>query len=135
MENKYLGELSDEKYAFIKKYDLKLSEDMCWYSDKNHSIRRVYFRHHFLLKNNMLEILFRKYQLCYAKLKYFRTNLSQYEYCKYTPFHGFIITELWDAEFFKHKNSGHYIDLRYLSTITEIELFDNLIRQLEEKQN
>lgn len=130
---KYLTELSDDKINFIKKYDLKLSNDMRWYSDKNNSIERIYFKHSFMLNNNMLEILFRKYQLCFAKIKYFRENLDRYSFYKHTPFDSFIETEFWDTEFFKHNKSGYYIDLRYLSQITEIKVFEKLIADLESK--
>lgn len=132
MEEKYLMELSDEKRNFVEKYSMKLSKDLRWYSDKNNSIARTYFRHNFLLENGMLEILLRKYQICFAKLKYFRIHLQEYEFYKYDPFKGFVSSELWDTEFLKHKKSGRYIDLRYLSEITKIAVFEELIRSLEE---
>ena len=129
---KYMMELNADKTNFIKKYNLKLSDNMCWYSDKNNSIARIYFKHSFLVSNGMLEILFRKYQLCFAKIKYFRSNLQKYSFYKYDPFHHFIETELWDAEFFKHNKSGCFIDLRFLSQITEIEVFEQFIKSLED---
>lgn len=130
---KYISELSTEKLNFIKKYDLKLYKNMCWYSNKNNSIARTYFKHSFLVNNGMLEILFRKYQLCFAKIKFFRLNLESYSFYRYDPFQNFIQTELWDAEFFKHNKSGRYIDLRFLSQITELHIFEQLIQSLEDE--
>ena len=60
---------------------------------------------------------------CFAKLKYFRENMEKYETFKYDPKDGFIRTEMWDTEFFKHKKSGRFIDLRYLQQITELSVF------------
>ena len=38
---------------------------------------------------------------------------------------------MWDAEFFKHKKSRRFIDLRYLQQITELEIFLNFVKWLE----
>ena len=45
--------------------------------------------------------------------------------------HDNIETEFWDIEFFCHKKSGKYIDLRYLQQITEIEVFLEFVNWLE----
>ena|GEM_PF-6653190 len=54
MKEVYLSDLTDDKINFIKKYQLKLSEDMRWYSDHNQSLARVYFKHQFLVQNGIL---------------------------------------------------------------------------------
>ncbi|MBK5722982.1 hypothetical protein JGH11_19110, partial [Dysgonomonas sp. Marseille-P4677] len=76
-------------------------------------------------------IIFRIYKLCFAKVDYFRHNIQKYEPYKYHYKDGFIETELWDIEFFRHKKSGYYIDLRFLQSITDIEVFIKLVAELE----
>lgn len=125
------NELSAEKVLFIEKYALQSSSDLKWYTKKNNTPARLYFSHHFVKTNGVMEILFRKYQFCFAKLKYFRANMQHYQPAKYHPAQGFINTELWDAEFFMHKNSEKYVDLRFLQQITELDVFLNLTAWLE----
>ena len=131
LEEKLKNELSEDKISYINKYKLKLNDKRQWMTTKNNVPERVYFSHNFILKNTILEVIFRKYQLCYAKLKYFRENFDKFSYFKYDPKLGFIETEFWDIEFFCHKKSGKYIDLRYLQQITEIEVFLEFVNWLE----
>ena len=131
LEEKLKNKLSEDKINYINKYKLKLNDKRQWVTTKNNVPERVYFSHNFILKNTILEVIFRKYQLCYAKLKYFRENLDKFSYFKYDPKLGFIETEFWDIEFFCHKKSGKYIDLRYLQQITEIEVFLEFLNWLE----
>ena len=123
--------LSADKINFLDKYELKSSPDLRWYSEKNNSPARVYFKHQFLLDNEILEIVFRKYQLCFAKIKYFRGNLEKYDAYKYDTLAGFIPVALWDAEFFRHKRSNKFIDFRQLQQITDIQFFQDLTQQLD----
>ena len=123
--------LPTDKIKFIEKYALHASTDLKWKTTKNNTPARLYFSHKFLVNNYILEIIFRKYQLCFAKLKYFRANIHKFEPYKYHPDQEFIKVELWDVEFFKHIKSGKFIDLRYLQQITEIEIFEELINQLD----
>ena len=128
-------ELTPEKIKFMEKYCLFSTGDLKWYTDKNNTPERVYFSHKFLKSNGIMEVLFRKYQFCFAKLKYFRENMEKYETFKYDPDNGFVKTEMWDAEFFKHKKSGKFIDLRYLQQITKLEVFLSFTEQLENAGN
>ena len=125
------NELSSEKIKFLEKYRLFSTDDLKWQTNKNNTPERIYFSHKFLKNNGIMEILFRKYQFCFAKLKYFRENLEKFETFKYDPENGFVETEMWDAEFFKHKKSRRFIDLRYLQQITELEIFLNFVKWLE----
>lgn len=135
MEMKLRNELSEEKQKYIDKYFLKLNTRRKWVTTMNNISERVYFSHNFILKNNILEIVFRKYHLCFAKIKYFRSNLDKYLFYKYDTKKGFIQTELWDSEFFFHKKSEKFIDLRYLQQITKIEIFNEFIDWLENDDN
>ena len=131
LEEKLKAELSEEKIKFIQKYSLEINSKRQWITRKNNTPERLYFSHRFILRNNILEIVFRKYQLCFAKLKYFRANIEKYDFYKHTPKENFIKTELWDAEFFYHKQSGTMIDFRYLQQIRKVEDFLELIEWLD----
>jgi hypothetical protein len=131
LERKLRSELSEEKLKFIDKYRLELNSRRRWICRKNQTPERVYFSHKFILNNSILEIISRKYQLCFVKLKYFRKNLDKYDFLKYDPEKGFCKTELWDAEFFRHIKSERIIDLRYLQQIRNVEVFNRLLEWLE----
>ena len=131
LEEKLKAELSEEKIKFIEKYSLEINSKRQWITRRNNTPERLYFSHKFILRNNILEIVFRKYQLCFAKLKYFRANIEKYDFYKHTPKENFIKTELWDAEFFYHKQSGTMIDFRYLQQIRKVEDFLELIEWLD----
>ena len=131
LEEKLKAELSEEKIKFIQKYSLEINSKRQWITRKNNTPERLYFSHKFILRNNILEIVFRKYQLCFAKLKYFRANIEKYDFYKHTPKENFIKTELWDAEFFYHKQSGTMIDFRYLQQIRKVEDLLELIEWLD----
>ena len=131
LQEKLKAELSDEKIKFIEKYSLEINSKRQWITRKNNTPERLYFSHKFILRNNILEIVFRKYQLCFAKLKYFRANIEKYDFYKHTPKENFIKTELWDAEFFYHKQSGTMIDFRYLQQIRKVEDLLELIEWLD----
>ena len=132
LERALRNELSEDKLKFIDKYRLQLNSRRRWVCKKNQTPERVYFSHKFAIDNGILEFLFRKYQFCFAKLKYFRKNLDKFSFCKYHPERGFYKTELWDAEFFCHKQSGKMIDFRYLQQIRQVEVFQGFIEWLEE---
>lgn len=124
-------DLYNGKEQLIKKYGLVLKEDSYWYSQKENSHEQIMFKDSFLQKGDIIIILFRIYKLCFAKVNYFRKNIDKYEPYKYHYKKGFIITELWDADFFKHKKTGHILDFRFLQSITKIKDFLQLVVELE----
>lgn len=119
------------KEKLILKYGLKLNEKKYWYNEKENAHLQVLFKDTFLQNNDLIIILFRIYKLCFAKVNYFRKNNRKYEPYKYHYKQGFIQTELWDAEFFKHIKSGFYIDFRQMQSITDIQDFLILVAELE----
>ena len=119
LERALRSQLSEEKLKFIDKYRLQLNSRRRWVCKKNQTPERVYFSHKFAMDNGILEFLFRKYQ-------------DKFSFCKYHPQKGFYDTELWDAEFFRHKQSGTMIDFRYLQQIRQVEVFQGFIKWLEE---
>ncbi len=126
---------TSDKENIIKKYDLKKEGDS-WYQEKENSHKTLVFTDKFFNRNDTIGILFRIYKLCFAKVKYFRTYIFNFEPYKYDYKKGFIQTELWDAEFFKHVDSGYMLDFRFLQSITVYEDFVKLCKELEsfEKQ-
>lgn len=118
----------------INKYELK-KENNSWYQEKENSHKTLIFTDKFFNRNDTIGILFRIYKLCFAKVKYFRTYIFNFEPYKYDYKKGFIKTELWDAEFFRHIYSEYMIDLRYLQSISVYEDFVKFCRELESFEN
>ena len=125
---------SADKESIIKKYGL-IKENDKWYQEKENSHKALIFTDKFFNTNDTIGIIFRIYKLCFAKVKYFRTFYYKFEYYKYDYKRGFIETELWDVEFFKHIDSGLMIDLRYLQSITVYEDFVKFCNELDNYSN
>lgn len=132
-----LSSLPEEKRKLIEKYSLQLTDRMMWVTMKENSFPKKICRHTYLVKSDITGLLFRINEICFAKVNYFRQKQSSFEAFTYHYEEGFISTELWNADFLKHKASGLMIDLRYLNTIKEIEKFREFCEYLEgfEKQD
>jgi len=128
----FMSSLPDEKKKFIEKHSLILTDNMLWVTLKENSFPKRICRHGFMEKSDILGLLFRVNEVCFAKVNYFRSHISSFEFCRYHYKDGFVGTELWDAEFLKHKSSGYIIDIRYLNSIKEIEKFREFCMFLEE---
>lgn len=131
------GSLPVEKRKLIEKHSLKLSEKMVWVTIRENSFPRKICRHAYMEKSDILGLLFRLNEVCFAKVNYFRSHLASFEPLKYHYIDGFETTELWDADFFRHRVSGLIFDFRYLNSIKDIEKFRELctyIESLEQKR-
>jgi len=126
-------ELSYEKIKIIEKYNLLSTPALFWICKKENYHDQKVFKHSFLKEKDIITVLFRLYGLCYAKVKYFKNNINQFEPYKYHFEKGFIKTQIWDTEFFKHKQSGLFIDLRYLQGINRIDDFKDFCTYIENK--
>jgi len=126
-----ISSLSEDKKKFIEKHSLIITENMLWVTLKENSFPRKICKHSLMEKGDMLALLFRINEVCFAKLNYFRSHLSLFEPYKYHYKDGFTRTELWDADFLKHQASGYIIDFRYLNSIKEIEKFRAFCMYLE----
>jgi len=124
--------LSVDKRKFIEKHSMFLTDKMVWVTLKENAFPRKICRHGFMEESDILGLLFRVNEVCFAKVNYFRSHLNSFEPYKYHFRDGFTGTELWDAEFLKHRSSGYIIDLRYLNSIHEIEKFREFCLFLEE---
>ena len=118
-----ISSLPGEKRKLIEKYSLHLTERMMWITMKENSFPKKICRHAYLEKSDIMGLLFRVNEICFAKVNYFRIKQSSFEPYTYHYKNGFTATKLWDADFLKHKASGFIIDLRYLNTIRVIEKF------------
>lgn len=119
-----------EKALLIRKLGLVL-ENGRWFSKKENSHPALVFTEHYVQTHDVLALLFRCNKLCLGKLKYYRAHFDEYRPYKYDYEKGFVATELWDAEFFRHERSGRYIDFRFLQTITVYEDFVAFCKKLE----
>lgn len=130
-DNLLKKELSEEKIRIIEKFGLHSTEDFYWISKKENTHEHIFFKHSYCKNSDIIHILFRINRLCFAKVKYFSNHADNFEPYIYNFKEGFQKTELWNADFLKHKASGLLIDLRYLQTITDIEKFKELCAYLE----
>ena len=126
-----ISSLPYDKKKFIEKHSLIITENMLWVTLKENSFPRKICKHSLMEKGHMIDLLFRINEVCFAKVNYFKSHLSLFEPYKYHYKDGFISTELWDADFLKHKSSGHIIDFRYLNSIKDIEKFRTFCLYLE----
>ena len=131
MSNIMYSKNMTNKEKLINKHAL-IHENNAWYSHKDNSHKHLIFKDTFYEKSDIIGLLFRINKLCIAKVMYFRKNIFKYEPCKYHYKNGFTVTELWDADFLKHKASGFILDFRYLQSITIYEDFVSLYKELEE---
>jgi hypothetical protein len=122
-----------DKKLLIQKLGLVL-ENGRWFSKKENTHSALIFTEHYVDTHDVLSMLFRANKLCLGKLKYFRVNLDKFESFKYNFEQGFVLVELWDTEFFRHKKSGFYIDLRFLQTITIFDDFVAFCERLEKHE-
>ncbi len=122
-----------DKANIVKKYGL-IDEDGLLYSCEENSYKQLVLKSAFVEKSDIIGILFRINKLSYDKLEYFRDNIDKFEPYKYDYKNGFIKCEIWDAEFFKHKASGFFIDIRFLQSIKK-EDFIKFRNDLESYEN
>lgn len=120
----------DAKRRLIAKLGLVL-ENGRWFSKKENAHPALIFTEHYVQQHDLLAMLFRANKLCLGKLKYFRANLDQFESFKYDYEKCFVPVELWDTEFFRHKATGCFIDLRFLQSITVYDDFVAFCERLE----
>ncbi len=130
-QDEILSTLSADKQLLIRKHSLILTDKMLWITIKENSFPRKICRHQFMLKIDLIGLLFRINEICFAKLNYFRANLSYFEPYIFDFKKGFRKTELWDAEFFKHIPSGFMIDFRYFNKVKEISEFREFCMYIE----
>lgn len=127
--------LPPEKVMLIEKFGLVAAPDLKWISIKENAHSQVFFTHSFAQRSDIIGMVFRINRLCFAKLKYFRSNINKYQAMIHAPDSGFEETPLWNVDFLKHTPSGRVIDLRFLQRITKIEDFVEFVNELEKLEH
>ena len=126
-----LSKLSEEKQQLFTKYNLKLNDRNIWYLKNENCFVRPVMKHAFVERRDVLALVFRMYELCAAKVTYFRSNLEFFEPSFHDTYRGFQKTPLWNAEFLHHLPSNRLIDLKSLQTIRNIEVFKDWCAKIE----
>ena len=130
-------ELSAEKLKLIAKYRLipkTINNKLYWVREYKNRPDHPYATHRAFRNCHILELVFSIYDLCVAKMTYFKQHLHHYLPCKIDYRSGTLLPcALWDMEFLVQKRTGIPIDLRNLAEISEIEVFRAMCRWLEEQ--
>jgi len=134
-DNQLKKELSEEKRMLVERFGLISTPCLKWLAIKENAQNHIIFTHKFLSQTDVIGALFRVKKLCFAKLNYYRANITKYTPFVYDPEKGFVKTELWNSDFLQHKASGYYIDYDYLQRITDIEEFKRFCLKLESIEN
>jgi hypothetical protein len=133
-----LNQLSEDKRQLIEKFHLspkQINGKIYWVRSFANRPDHPYATHRAFLRCHIVELVFSFYDLCVAKMTYFRRNIHDYIPCKLDCRNGELVPcELWDMEFLKQHHSGITIDLRNLAAISEIEVFRDLCQWLEGQQ-
>lgn len=134
---KLLRDLPDERVRLIEKYRLvpKLVRNrVYWVREFQGKPDHPYVTHRAMQKCHIIELVFSIYDLCVAKMTYFKKNIHHYEPCRASWRIGdFERCELWDMEFLVQRGTGIAIDLRRLSAINDINVFREMCAWLEQK--
>jgi len=133
-----LDQLSKDKRQLINKYRLcakKINGKIYWVRCFSNRPDHPYATHRAFRRCHTIELVFSFYDLCVAKMTYFRRHIHDYIPCKHDHRNGELIPcELWDMEFLQQQASGITLDLRNLAAINEIEVFRDLCHWLETQQ-
>lgn len=128
-------ELSSEKIKLIRKYKLvskQIGKKIFWVKEFRNRPDHPYATHRAFKRCHIIELVFSIYDLCVAKMTYFRKHLANYTPCKLNyRTQAMEPCELWDMEFLVQKRTHISIDLRNLASISEIEVFHAMCQWLE----
>lgn len=125
------SELDEDKVQLLEKYTLISTPDLFWISKHENAHDQIIFKHSYVKKNDLIAIICRLNKLCFAKVKYLRQKTDLFEPYVYNFKDGFVITELWNSEFLRHRPSGFFIDLRNLQFMHDNEEFKGFCRYLD----
>ncbi|MDY0190176.1 MAG: hypothetical protein RBR22_05530 [Desulfuromonas sp.] len=133
-----LSQLSEEKRQLIDKFNLtpkQIDGKIYWVRSFNNRPDHPYATHRAFRRCHIVELVFSFYDLCVAKMTYFRQHIHDYIPCKRDYRNGELIPcELWDMEFLQQQNSNVALDLRNLAEINDIDVFRELCQWLEAQQ-
>ncbi|AAR36099.1 hypothetical protein KIP69_13250 [Geobacter sulfurreducens] len=134
-----LAELSDEKRKLIGKYRLvpkDINGKIYWVRRFGNRPDHPYATQRALRNCHIIELVFSFYDLCVAKMTYFKNNFADYIPCKNNYRVGQMEEcEPWDMEILVQRETGIVIDLRNLAEISDIEVFKEMCKWLESRLN
>lgn len=132
-----LSELSDEKRKLIGKYRLvpkDIDGKIYWVRRFGNRPDHPYATQRAFRNCHIIELVFSFYDLCVAKMTYFKNNFADYIPCKNNYRAGQMEEcEPWDMEILVQRETGIVIDLRNLAEISDIEVFREMCEWLESR--
>ncbi|MDD2540783.1 MAG: hypothetical protein PHH28_07030 [Desulfuromonadaceae bacterium] len=136
-QEKIKGELSDDKVKLLDKYRLvakKINNRVYWVRQFANKPDHPYLTHRAMKNCHIVELVFSFYDLCVAKMTYFKKHLHLYNPCKISYRSGVLVScEVWDMEFLMQRKTGIVIDLRNLAAISDITVFREMCSWLEQQ--
>ena len=132
-------DLSEEKVRLVEKYRLvpkEIEGKLFWVREFQSRPDHPYATHRALRKCDILDLVFYFYDLCVAKMTYFKAHRAEYQPAKMgLHLRALVPCEWWDMEFLVQKGTGISLDLRNLAEISDIEVFRGLCRWLESERD
>ena len=132
------GELSEDKLRLLDKYRLvpkQINNRVYWVRQFANKPDHPYLTHRAMKNGYIIELVFSFYDLCVAKMTYFKKHLHLYNPCKVSYRSGMLVTcNVWDMEFLMQRKTGIVIDLRNLAAISDISVFREMCSWLEQQQ-
>jgi hypothetical protein len=133
------AELPEDKVRLLEKYRLvprEINNRIYWVRQFSGKPDHPYITHRGLRKCHTLELVFSFYDLCVAKMTYFKGQLPHYSPCTFDYRSGRLVPcELWDMEFLVQQGTGIVIDLRNLAAISDITVFREMCAWLEQQRD
>lgn len=137
LQERLKAELSMEKLRLLEKYRLvprEVRNRIYWVRQFAGKPDHPFATHRAMRKCHVLELVFSFYDLCVAKMTYFKRHLCHYTPCTLDCRAGRLRPcELWDMEFLVQRETGIVVDLRNLAAISDIAVFRELCAWLEEQ--
>jgi hypothetical protein len=131
------AELSADKVRLLEKYRLmpkEIGRRIYWVRQFSGKPDHPFATHRAMRKCHTLELVFSFYDLCVAKMTYFKKHLSLYSPCTFDCRSGRLVPcALWDMEFLVQQGTGIVIDLRNLAAISDIAVFREMCVWLEQQ--
>lgn len=131
-------ELSEDKLRLLDKYCLvakKINNRVYWVRQFANKPDHPYLTHRAMKNCHIIELVFSLYDLCVAKMTYFKKHQHLYKPCKVSYRSGTLVScDVWDMEFLMQRKTGIVIDLRNLAAISEIAVFREMCSWLEQQQ-
>jgi hypothetical protein len=131
------GDLSEDKVRLLNKYRLvakQINNRVYWVRQFANKPDHPYLTHRAMKNCHIIELVFSFYDLCVAKMTYFKKHQHLYRPCKVSYRSGMLIAcEVWDMEFLVQRSTGIVIDLRNLAAISDIVVFKEMCGWLEQQ--